>query len=135
MNAYYNISDFINNLNICKAFKRGNLNFSREDYLYAKQYLKEFMQMAWKRAKRLKAGLKEAFRYIRYRMAADFSTALKTLKTKLRKLRRTNTTESELRRDNPIVMKLRKKRYWDKLTGFTRQEPIFYGSKYNFNLN
>lgn len=134
MQAYYNQSDFINSLNICKAFKRGNTNYSKVDYIYCKQYIKEFMILAWKRARKLKANLKASFKFIREKIKVNISQVIKVLRNKLRIKTRNNNKESILRSEYPNIMKVRIKRTWDKTTGFNKSMPIYYGSKYNFKL-
>lgn len=87
MNAYLNISDFSNALNICKAYKRGKYGYDFQDYVLARQYASEFMKEIWNIVKKCEVSLKEAFSLIRWNTAAITTKTLEILKSWLKPIK------------------------------------------------
>ena len=131
MNAYLNLTDFSNALNICKAYKRGKYGYDFQDYVLARQYASEFMKEIWNIVKKCEVSLKEAFSLIRWNTAAITTKTLETLKSWLKPIKslspkaisqvlRAERQQARQNEASDLTMRVRVKRFWN------RQEHRFH---------
>ena len=131
MNAYLNLTDFSNALNICKAYKRGKYGYDFQDYVLARQYASEFMKEIWNIVKKCEVSFKEAFSLIRWNTAAITTKTLETLKVWLKPIKslspkaisqvlRAERQQARQNEASDLTMMVRVKRFWN------RQEHRFH---------
>lgn len=141
MNAYYNVSDFVHALKICKSYKRNPRgNYSTHDQILAKQYASEFMSEIWRIVKECNITLKEAFDLIRYNTLAITDKVLSTLQSWIKPIVKALTpkainqllrAEKQQQKEdykNDLTIRVRVKRYWSVRVKryWSRQEHKFH---------